>query len=43
LSRTPGKAGRIATPGAHSREILDAWGVPDSSALLAAGVVTQAG
>ena len=43
FSRTPGRAGRIATPGAHSREVLLAWGVPDPDALLADGVVTQAG
>jgi alpha-methylacyl-CoA racemase len=42
FSRTQGQAGRIATPGAHTREILGAWGVPDSGALLADGVVTQA-
>jgi hypothetical protein len=34
-------AGHIATPGAHSREILSDWGIPDADSLLADGVVTQ--
>jgi alpha-methylacyl-CoA racemase len=42
FSRTQGQPGRIATPGAHTREILDAWAVPGPGALLSDGVVTQA-
>jgi alpha-methylacyl-CoA racemase len=42
FSRTQGQPGRIAKPGAHTREILDAWNVPDPATLLADGVVTQA-
>ena len=39
FSRTPGVAGAIERPGAHSREILADWGVGDAAALLAAQVV----
>jgi alpha-methylacyl-CoA racemase len=42
FSRTPTVAGRIALPGAHTREILGAWDIPDPGSLLADGVVTQA-
>jgi alpha-methylacyl-CoA racemase len=41
FSRTPGVAGTIALPGAHSREVLADWGVTDAAALLAAGVVRE--
>jgi alpha-methylacyl-CoA racemase len=42
FSRTQGQPGRIATPGAHTREVLGSWGIPGPDALLADGVVTQA-
>jgi alpha-methylacyl-CoA racemase len=42
FSRTQGQPGRIATPGAHTRAILDAWNVPDPATLLTDGVVIQA-
>ena len=41
FSRTPGAAGAIELPGAHSREVLADWGVADAAALLAAGVVRE--
>ena len=39
FSRTPGSAGPIEMPGAHSRSVLERWGVPDPRSLLAEGVV----
>jgi alpha-methylacyl-CoA racemase len=41
FSRTPGDAGTIELPGAHSREVLADWGVADPAALLAAGAVLE--
>ncbi len=41
FSRTPGIAGTIALPGAHSREILADWGVGDAAELVTAGVVRE--
>jgi alpha-methylacyl-CoA racemase len=42
FSRTPGSPGLIEQPGAHSREVLAAWGVAGADALLADGVVRAA-
>jgi alpha-methylacyl-CoA racemase len=42
FSRTPGAAGSIELPGAHSREVLEAWGVPEAQSLLAERVVREA-
>ena len=39
FSRTPGSAGPVELPGAHSRSVLEQWGVPDPESLLAGGVV----
>jgi alpha-methylacyl-CoA racemase len=41
FSRTPGGAGTIELPGAHSREVLADWGVADPAALLGAGAVLE--
>lgn len=41
FSRTPGAAGAIELPGAHSREVLIDWGVADAAALLAEEVVRE--
>jgi len=41
FSRTPGTAGAIELPGAHSREVLADWDVGDAAALLDAGVVRE--
>jgi alpha-methylacyl-CoA racemase len=42
FSRTPTTAGPIELPGEHSREILEAWGVPGAESLMAEGVVRGA-
>jgi alpha-methylacyl-CoA racemase len=41
FSRTPGSAGPIELPGAHSRSVLARWGVPGPESLLADGVVHE--
>jgi len=41
FSRTPGAAGAIELPGAHSREVLADWGITGVAGLLAAGVVRE--
>jgi alpha-methylacyl-CoA racemase len=41
FSRTPGSAGAIELPGAHSREVLAGWDIAGAEALLAEGVVRE--
>jgi alpha-methylacyl-CoA racemase len=39
FSRTPGAAGAIEQPGAHSREVLADWGIAGAESLVSDGVV----